>query len=1020
MRSVDRPFRLVPPPVPTNAFVRPHLHERMLERFRRRVVVVTAGAGFGKTTLLVQAVHENRIDARGLDVWLGCEPADGSASTILGALLASLRADAAGTDRAPMPETQPTVHDVCAAVWAHAPEAVCLVLDDVHVIEAGSPGAQAIADLVERLPANGHLVLAGRRPPDLAVARLVVQGLADELREDDLRFDATDVARLTSAHGIDASAVGDVGGWPALVELRASANSEADTRFVGEEVLGGWTVEQRRDLAMISAVRGGRLDVLEEVCGHPIDVALIRRVPLVAVDAAGDVRPHALWEQLLAGELTADEVTDARRRAAATLTALGDPAAAFELLAAADQWDTALAALFDACNDQRSPPWADVMERWHRLVPTHLLAEPEVAYVRGMVLRGQDPWAPGALDHLHEAYLGFRQRGDLIREVTAMVRASYVALVRGDIVWAVEAAERLDVFRAAGLPIDQLRATNLAMQHLIEARPLDALVEAESLVDLEPRLRHFRGFFEAWAHLALGDARAAIVPADASASAAAPVAPAAGTGLAAMLPRAVRLAAGELPDLAGVPDELGPRFNTAERVPDLAVLAIALAHTGDATRAADAVARIDALVPGSPVRPLADGFAAVAAAAVAVAAGDEQAAAAELARRLGARLDPVGAGTAVRWYPALPYVLHPGARVWLDRAVPGATASEVLDACRGLLAAREGRPTGRIALVDQPERLVAALGLRWAVELIVRTTSDAVAGAAVRELALHWPEPTRVALRALHRTGTSVAGRATKLAASIPIPPGEHVELSFLGPSQLRRDDRAVDDANWRRSRVRQLLACLAIHRSMHRERLADLLWPDATAKAASANLRMTLSYVQALLEPERERGDAPWFIRQDGGVLTLRASTELTVDLWEFDDGVERAQAFRSAARPSDELATLLATTGRWRGEPFVELGDAEWLSDERERLRVRFTRAAERAGALLTAAGRAGEAGLLADRGLLADPWHEGLHRVAITARRTAGDDAGARLSIDRCRRALAELGVEPSAATRAVIAG
>lgn len=87
--------------MPTNAFVRPHLHERMLERFRRRVVVVTAGAGFGKTTLLVQAVHENRIDPRGLDVWLGCEPADGSASTILGALLASLRADAAGTDRAP-------------------------------------------------------------------------------------------------------------------------------------------------------------------------------------------------------------------------------------------------------------------------------------------------------------------------------------------------------------------------------------------------------------------------------------------------------------------------------------------------------------------------------------------------------------------------------------------------------------------------------------------------------------------------------------------------------------------------------------------------------------------------------------------------------------------------------------------------------------------------------------------------------------------------------------------------------
>ena len=65
------------------AVLRPRLLEPLARRFALRLVTVEAGAGFGKTTLLAQAVAENRLAPRGRDAWLTCEPADSSTSVLL-------------------------------------------------------------------------------------------------------------------------------------------------------------------------------------------------------------------------------------------------------------------------------------------------------------------------------------------------------------------------------------------------------------------------------------------------------------------------------------------------------------------------------------------------------------------------------------------------------------------------------------------------------------------------------------------------------------------------------------------------------------------------------------------------------------------------------------------------------------------------------------------------------------------------------------------------------------------------
>ncbi len=1017
----------MPPPAAPRAFLRPRLHRLIARRFELRAIVVTAGAGFGKTTLLGQAVRENTLDRRGLDAWLTCEAADSSASTLLGALQRSIgRAlDPDPRTDPPVHEDEPSVDELCALVWAQAPQPICLLLDDVHLIEPDSPGERALASLADQLPGNGHLVLAGRRRPRLNIARLLAAGAADELGEDELRLEPAEIERLAGAHGVSPTVLGDVGGWPALVELRASRGDRpgglAD-RFVDEEVLRGATGIERRSLAVLSAIRGAGAEVAAEVVravtGAELDLGWLQRVPLVAVDRRGAIRPHALWSELLADELDADELDVARGVAAAVLTRAGQPADAFELLAAGEQWQAALAALFEACNDQRSPPWSDVIERWLRLLPGELAGEPEVAYARGLIRRGQDPWAPEAHDELADAIGEFRRRGDVVRELVSMIRASYVALVCEDLRWAHDAYRRLADFAASGLPVEPIGIVNRAMRELVGGQWSELAHTATQLEGLEPRLRFFRGYFAGLAELAAGDPDGALAAALDGAADAQLVIPAGGTAWAGLLPRLCRLAGGELAEHADVIDP-GPRFANAERVPSLAVEALVRANCGDADGAGELLDVVDGLLPAGRRRPLADGFAGLAEAARLLAVGDEVAASSALRRRLGEEITPAGTGFVLLALPVHAYLFDIEARRWIADLPAGAGRRALLDGCDALLAARSGARPPAPSIASRPEALVANFGVRLGVELVVRTSSDYDAAAVLRVLAERFPSATRAAMRSLGEHADSrLARRVATLAGAVPIPPGEPITLGYLGPARLHRGTAVVDDANWRRARVRQLLACLVVHRTLRRQRLAELLWPEVPAESSSSNLRMTLSYAQALLEPGRERGDAPWFIRQDAGVLELRATGELDVDVWAFDRALDEASIVRDAGQPSVELEALLGALDRWRGAPFDDLGDAEWLTVERQRLVDRFLVASERAGALLVAAGRTDDSRAVAERALAVDGWHEGMHRVAIRARLAAGDVDGARAAARRCQAALDELGVRPLPETLVVI--
>ena len=172
------------------------------------------------------------------------------------------------------------------------------------------------------------------------------------------------------------------------------------------------------------------------------------------------------------------------------------------------------------------------------------------------------------------------------------------------------------------------------------------------------------------------------------------------------------------------------------------------------------------------------------------------------------------------------------------------------------------------------------------------------------------------------------------------------------------------------------------------------------------------------MLEPDRAKGDAPYLLRQDGGVLRLvDDSDHLVVDVWEVERLLAAADAATDRREPSVALEALLGALGNWRGDCLADAADEEWAHEDRRQISDRLVAAAGRAGELLVASGRFGEAIDLAGRALAAEPWSERAYRVLIGAHLGGGDRSAALSSLESCRAMLEDLGHPPDPATEAL---
>ncbi len=179
-----------------NVVSRPLLIERLNEGLHGKLTLISAPAGFGKSTLLSQW-----IAASGRAVgWLSLDEGENDPLGFLTYLVSAIQTIAAsageGVLRALQTSQPPPLEALLAALLndlAGIKEPCVLVLDDYHMIEAPAVD-QALTYFIEHLPPHLHLVIATREDPRLPLARLRARGQLNELRAADLRFTASEAA----------------------------------------------------------------------------------------------------------------------------------------------------------------------------------------------------------------------------------------------------------------------------------------------------------------------------------------------------------------------------------------------------------------------------------------------------------------------------------------------------------------------------------------------------------------------------------------------------------------------------------------------------------------------------------------------------------------------------------------------------------------------------------------------------------------------------------------------------------
>jgi LuxR family maltose regulon positive regulatory protein len=225
------------PPLRLELVPRPRLVERLQAGLHRKLTLISAPAGFGKTTLLSEWIASYSQGESPLGIaWLSLDEGDNDQVrfwTHVIAALQTVRDDvgqaALSMLQSPQPPPTETLLTGLINELAEHPEPLFLVLDDFHLITERRI-TDAVAFLLEHEPPQMHLILASRADPPWPLARLRARGEITELRVDDLRFTAAEAAAfLNEAMGLSlrqeeiAALDARTEGWIAGLQLAAIA-----------------------------------------------------------------------------------------------------------------------------------------------------------------------------------------------------------------------------------------------------------------------------------------------------------------------------------------------------------------------------------------------------------------------------------------------------------------------------------------------------------------------------------------------------------------------------------------------------------------------------------------------------------------------------------------------------------------------------------------------------------------------------------------------------------------------------
>jgi LuxR family maltose regulon positive regulatory protein len=327
MREPVISTKLFAPPPRSDRVARLRLVARLDGGLRQghRLTLLSAPAGFGKTTLAVDWI--NALADGWRLAWLSLDEGDNDLAQFLQGLIAALQTAVPRVGKAvlsmlraallpPVPELMgPLVNQLTATG-----QSTLLVFDDYHLI-VDEAVHSAVRFLLAHQPANLHTVILSREDPPLPLPRLRVRQQMTEIRERDLRFSSSEAhAFLTQTMGLDLSAdaaatlAARTEGWIAALQLAALALQEAAdpgqthafvTAFAGSDrLVADYLVSE-----VLQRVPGSmrdfllRTSIVDRLCAPLCDALLVEGQPPAPAEARDPGREIQKSSAVVLGEL---------------------------------------------------------------------------------------------------------------------------------------------------------------------------------------------------------------------------------------------------------------------------------------------------------------------------------------------------------------------------------------------------------------------------------------------------------------------------------------------------------------------------------------------------------------------------------------------------------------------------------------------------------------------------------------------------------------------------------------------
>jgi LuxR family maltose regulon positive regulatory protein len=470
---------------------RPRLRERLRAGSDAALILVSAPAGFGKSTVLTEwlamAPDEGRATA-----WLSLDERDSEPAAFLSYVIAALETATAGLGagaRSLLASPDAPIDAVVAALLndlQRATHDVVLVLDDYHVIDAQGIH-DAMAFLLDHLPPHVHLVISSRADPPLPLARLRARGELVEIRAADLRFTSGEAAAyLTEVMGLElvpsqVTALEDrTEGWIAALQLAALsmqgrddiagfiATFTGDDRYIVDYLVGEVLQQQPEDIrsfllqtSILGRLNGSLCDAVTGATDGRAMLERLERANLFVVpldDRRHWYRYHHLFADVLQAHLLDEQpdlVPELHRRASSWYDQAGDPAAAIAHAMAGADFERAAELIELATPTMRLTRQEATLRHWVASLPEELFPDRPVLTVARvgalmasgdfdgveLLLRSVDRWLDPAGDGPTPIVADREEFARLPAQVPVFRAA--LALIAGDIEGTITHANRV-------------------------------------------------------------------------------------------------------------------------------------------------------------------------------------------------------------------------------------------------------------------------------------------------------------------------------------------------------------------------------------------------------------------------------------------------------------------------------------------------------------------------------------------------------------------------------------------------